>query len=258
METSFDKAATNYDSTFTHSVIGRLQRYLVYFHVIKQLSSVKKLIEINCGTGEDAVWLAHKNIQVTATDISSKMIQIAISKSNLNNLNFFQADINEIESRFSNEKFDMVFSNFGGINCLSQPELTNFFASVPNLLSEKGKLALVIMPKNTLWEQMYFILKLDFKKAFRRKNAFTIADVDDKKVTTYYYNPNDIVALSTNNFTVLQTKPIGFFIPPSYLESFFKNKPKLILFLNTLEQKIRNQSWLSKYADHYLIVLEKK
>jgi 2-polyprenyl-3-methyl-5-hydroxy-6-metoxy-1,4-benzoquinol methylase len=258
MATSFDKAATNYDATFTHSVIGKLQRNWVYFHVSKKLNSVKKLLEINCGTGEDAIWLAQQNIEVTATDVSKKMIEIGKSKSNTNNPNFIQVNINAIQSQFLNEKFDLIFSNFGGLNCLSKLELTSFFNASQNLLSDKGKLALVIMPKNTLWEQLYFLLKLDFKNAFRRKKEFAVANVDGEKVITYYYNPKDITTLSNTNFTLLEIKPIGFFVPPSYLESFFKNKPKLISFLNTLEQKITNQSWLSKYADHYLIVLEKK
>ena len=258
METSFDKAATNYDTDFTHSVIGKLQRNWVYFHVSKKLKSVKTLLEINCGTGEDAIWLALKNIQVTATDVSRKMIEMGKSKSNTNNPNFIQVNINEIQSQFSNEKFDLIFSNFGGLNCLSKSELTRFFNSSRYLLSDKGKLALVIMPKNTLWEQLYFVMKLDFNNAFRRKKEFAIANVDGEKVTTYYYNPKDILTLSRNDFAILDTKPIGFFVPPSYLESFFNNKPKLISFLNTLEKIITNQSWLSKYADHYLIVLEKK
>jgi hypothetical protein len=114
------------------------------------------------------------------------------------------------------------------------------------------------MPKNTLWEQFYFLLKFDFKNAFRRKKEFAIANVDGKKVTTYYYNSKDIVNLANANFEIKQLNPIGFFVPPSYLEPFFKKKPKLISFLNSLEQKIRNQAWLSKYADHYVIVLEKK
>ena len=173
-------------------------------------------------------------------------------------MNFIQTDINEIKNQFSNEKFDLIFSNFGGLNCLSKSELTKFFNSSQSLLSDKGKLALVIMPINTLWEQLYFVMKLDFKNAFRRRKKIAIANVDGKKVTTYYYNPEDILTLSSNDFKILETKPIGFFVPPSYLESFFHNKPKLISFLNTLEKKITHQSWLSKYADHYLIILEKK
>ena len=260
MKADFDNAASNYDATFTYSVIGNLQRNLVYnqLSVILTKNKPKTLLEINCGTGEDAVWLAKQSIEVTATDISEKMIALAKSKSNLENLVFIQADINKIDIHFKDKTFDIIFSNFGGLNCLTPLELDSFIKKSLSVLTSKGQLVLVVMPKNTLLEQLYFSLKLDFTNVFRRKKEFAIANVDGEKVKTYYYNPKDIVNLAKENFEFKQLNPIGFFVPPSYLESFISKKPKLIALLNSLEQKIKNQSRLSKYADHYLIVLQKK
>lgn len=260
MKADFDKAAPNYDANFTHSVIGTLQRNLVYHQLSKILNedNPKNILEINCGTGEDAIWLARQNFEVTATDISEAMIAVAKSKTTLENLVFKVADCSTIDKDFASEKFDFIFSNFGGLNCLSSSELTLFFKNSSEMLNQKGQLVLVIMPKNTLWEQFYFLLKRDFKKAFRRKKEAAIANVEGENVVTYYYNPKDIVNLAKANFEIKALKPIGFLVPPSYLEPFFKKKPKLISFLNAVEQSLKNQSWLSKYADHYLIVLHKK
>lgn len=256
MKADFDHAAQTYDIHFTYSEIGKFQRNSVYENLQKHLKNIKKILEINCGTGEDAFWLAKQNFNVTATDISEKMIEIAQSKSKLENLNFKVLDINRLAEE--TEKFDFLFSNFGGLNCLTKTELGLFFNTVTEILSEKGKMSLVIMPKNTLWEQFYFLIKLDFKNSFRRKKNFAIANVDGEKVTTYYYNPKDIVLLSHVNFEILEVKPIGFFIPPSYLEPFFKNKKILLKGFNFLENRIKNMSFLSKYADHYIITLQKK
>ncbi len=127
MEASFDKAAINYDETFTNSDIGKLQRDLVYEQLSKQLKSIHNILEINCGTGEDAIWLSKQNFKVTATDISTKMIEEAKNKATLGNLNFEIADINLIATSFPNDNFDLIFSNFGGLNCLSKTELQDFF-----------------------------------------------------------------------------------------------------------------------------------
>ncbi|MDP5001610.1 MAG: class I SAM-dependent methyltransferase [Flavobacterium sp.] len=256
MKADFDPAAKNYDTHFTHSEIGKLQRKMVYGNLQNKLKKVKKLLEINCGTGEDAIWLAKQGIEVTATDISEEMIAIAQSKSSGKNPNFNVLDINKISKK--SEKFDMIFSNFGGLNCLTKSELELFFNSAKGVLSDNGKMCLVIMSKNTLCETLYFLLKLDFKNAFRRKREVVFANVEGEKVATYYYNPKDIVHLCQSNFEIVETKPIGFFIPPSYLEPFFKNKKSLLYGLDTLENKIRNWSFLSKFADHYIITLQKK
>jgi ubiquinone/menaquinone biosynthesis C-methylase UbiE len=258
METSFDKAAANYDEIFTNTRIGKLQRGLVYDTLSKHLSTVQNILEINCGTGEDAIWFAQQNFTITATDISKKMIEVAKRKANFDNLNFKTADINSIAATFQDEKFDLLFSNFGGLNCLSIQELRKFFKNVNSILSENGNLALVIMPKNTLWEQFYFLAKAQFSNIFRRKKESIVANVDGEKVTTYYYNPKDIVNLANANFETMVIKPIGFFVPPSYLDGFFKTKKGTLGFLNRLEQGIKNWSFLSKFADHYIIVLQKR
>jgi ubiquinone/menaquinone biosynthesis C-methylase UbiE len=260
MSASFDKAANNYDSTFTNTVIGKAQRELVYHHFSKilQKKQPKSILEINCGTGEDAIWLAKQNFQITSTDISEKMIEIAKSKNQYPNLIFDVLDCKEIAQKHASNSFDLVFSNFGGLNCLSSTELKLFFENASKIMTSKGTMVLVIMSKNTLWEQFYFILKRKFNSAFRRKKECITANVDGEKVTTFYYNPKEIEQLASTEFTCIENYPIGLFVPPSYLEPFFKSKPRLFSLLNYLEKRFTTFSFLSKYADHYIIYLQKK
>jgi hypothetical protein len=77
-------------------------------------------------------------------------------------------------------------------------------------------------------------------------------------VPTFYYNPKDIVNLAGDGFELVAHKPIGFFVPPSYLEGFFRNKVRTLNLLNILEDRISNWSFLSKRADHYIITLQKR
>jgi len=260
MNASFDIAAATYDQTFTHTVIGRLQRDLVYRHMTEALqnSTIRSILEINCGTGEDALWLSEQGYQVTATDISEQMILTARQKDTIGTITFRQADINTLPATFPNKTFDAIFSDFGGLNCLSEPELKAFFENANRLLTSNGRLFLVIMPKNTVWEQFYFLLKGQWKTAFRRKREKAIANVDGEAVTTYYYNPSDIKQMAQRHFTISELKPIGFFIPPSYLEPFVKNKKRVTAVLGSLENTIRNVRFLSRYSDHYFIALEKR
>jgi hypothetical protein len=115
-----------------------------------------------------------------------------------------------------------------------------------------------MMPKNTLWEQLYFFAKANFKNISRRKKGSLIANVDGENVLTYYYNPKETAELADYYFHFKKVRPIGFFVPPSYLEPFFKNKKRLVSILDKLESKIQQRKSLSKYADHYLIVFEKR
>ena len=258
MKKDFDHIATNYDVDFTLSEIGKKQRNSVYKY-LEKLSNNLSVLELNCGTGEDAIWLSQKGNKVLATDISEKMIIVASKKAKgIENLDFQQLDINKL-NKLTNQKFDLVFSNFGGLNCLNHRELKEFFKSVTNLLTKKGKLVLVIMPKNTLWEQLYFTLKGQVKKGFRRNTHKSLAvNVAGLNVKTWYYNPKNIKELSSSNFKIVKTKPIGFFIPPSYLEPFFRSRPKFLAILDTLEKWIGSFGFLSRFSDHYIIELQKE
>ena len=260
MASDFDIAAANYDIGFTHSVIGTAQRKNVhaFLYDLLQQKPTAKILEINCGTGEDAQWLARQNFSVIATDISEAMIAVAKSKSFINNPAFSVADINDLPAVFRGEKFDLIFSNFGGLNCLSAMSLGQFFKNASGLLAENGQLALVIMPKNTKWEQFYFLAKADFKNIFRRKKGNAVANVDGQKVITYYYNPKETAAFAKPYFDPGLLRPIGFFIPPSYVESFFKKRPKLFSLLESLENTVKTWSFLSRHADHYFIQFKKR
>ena len=104
MQTNFDQAASTYDATFTHTKIGRAQRDIVYEHVTRLLSyPPKDILEINCGTGEDAIWFEKRGFNVLATDISSEMIARAKSKMNPTSIEFVQADQSGFRAVF-NEK----------------------------------------------------------------------------------------------------------------------------------------------------------
>jgi len=260
MHSDFDVAAPQYDDIFTYSNIGKAQRKLVFKHINSIIKQDRKLsiLELNCGTGADAIAFAKLHHDVIATDISSGMIEVAKAKAHPKNLQFKVQDINTISSDTFNKKFDFIFSDFGGINCLSETQLQTFFQKSNDLLLPNGKMAIVLMPKNCLWERLYFTLKGDKTKATRRNTKESVvANVDGVGVETWYYNPQDISTLAKDYFITKKVKPIGVTIPPSYLEqSFIAKFPMLNIFKGF--DSILTASSLAKYADHFLIVLEKK
>ena len=263
MTSAFDIAAETYDETFTKTNIGRLQRNLVYNYLKKiKLDNPLNILELNCGTGEDAIWLTRHGHSVYATDISVEMINTAKRKTvskNINNLIFSILDINNISYENFDKKFDLIFSNFGGINCLTRIELNDFFTNISPLLKPHGRVILIIMPKNCVWERFYFFLKGQWKKIYRRnRKTSLIATIEGMKLSTWYYNPEEIIQMSQTNFTVKGVQSIGLFVPPSYFESFFKNKLFFLKLLYTLEKNVLKCNWFAKYADHYLIDLQIK
>ena len=260
MPSHFDQAAKQYDAQFTFTQIGRAQRNRVYTFLNSKVLNHKPLhiLELNCGTGEDALFFAEMGHKVMATDISEAMIKTAKTKANGKDVIFKKLDITKINLEVFPEKFDLIFSNFGGFNCLSPSQLESFITFSQKLLKDKGKLVLVIMSKNCLWERVYFLLKRQFKTAFRRNTKTSVkANANGLKVPTWYYNPKDIVTLTKSNYKTIAIKPVGISIPPSYLEPFFFNKQFFLNLFIKMEGLFSSRFW-AKYADHYLIAFQKK
>ncbi|WP_053991051.1 bifunctional 2-polyprenyl-6-hydroxyphenol methylase/3-demethylubiquinol 3-O-methyltransferase UbiG [Mangrovimonas sp. TPBH4] len=262
MHSDFDSAAASYDQDFTHSQIGKLQRQQVYdFLSTKILKDgiPLNILELNCGTGEDALWLANMNHQVTATDISNEMLQQAKSKGNLPNLNFQLLDINKLKEYPFQSKFNLIFSNFGGLNCLSKPQLKQFFEQAAHLLNSNGSLVLVMMPKHCLWDKFYHFAKGQWSQMNRRNRPEVVpVNVNGNSVNTWFYNPKEIVYLTEQHFKCEHMYPVGLAVPPSFLEPFFRNKKGVLSLMAKTDKSLKHFKGLAKYADHFIMELKLK
>src|ERR1700743_2561591 len=76
-KSAFDSLASEYDEVFSRSSIGRAQRNVVWRHAKKVFAAGNHILELNCGTGEDVLYLAQLDISVTACDASVQMIECA-------------------------------------------------------------------------------------------------------------------------------------------------------------------------------------
>src|ERR1700757_746700 len=82
---AFDAIAESYDSLFTMSMIGRTQRAAVWRKAQSVFRAGDRVLELNCGTGIDALFLASLGVKVTACDASPRMIEQAQTQKAMEN-----------------------------------------------------------------------------------------------------------------------------------------------------------------------------
>ena len=80
---AFSLIAERYDETFTRTTIGKAQRKVVWDALTQAFSRGDHVLELNCGTGEDAFFLARRGISLTACDASSAMVAVAERRKSL-------------------------------------------------------------------------------------------------------------------------------------------------------------------------------
>lgn len=263
--TVFDSIATTYDASFSNTFIGAQQRMLVRGHLqyfLKDKSHLK-ILEINCGTGDDALWLSTLGHEVVATDASANMIAIAEQKTHITTIHnkpvFIQCDFEKLYARFKNQKFDLIFSNFSGLNCMGPDQLQVLGSDLQALLTADGHIAVVIFGKHTGWEVLYFLSKFNSKRAFNRwpNKPVKVSLKEGVEQTIYYYSVRQFRQLMSD-FRLVQKRPVGLFIPPSYLERQMQKREKLFRKLVNLEHNFSALSFLSGLADHTYLLFKKK
>lgn len=259
---AFDTYAAGYDAHFIHSAIGRLQRRQVWDQLGPYLPGAKDILEINCGTGEDAIRLAQQGHRVLATDASAEMIDKCrkkMEKRQTNeNIGFLQLDFMSLSEKLKDRQFDLIFSNFGGLNCIGEKDTQRLSGIFEKLLRPKGLLFLVYMSRACLWERFYYNYKRDKARARRRKTPGPVlARIMGKTLNIWYYEPRNLQLVYGRHFNLLEARPVGLFVPPTYLEAYFKNKPNVLRILSRLDI-LFNVTTLANFADHFAIVFEKK
>lgn len=259
---SFESIACDYDKIFTGTAVGRLLRERVRRLLMRRaaLSDQVKVLEINCGTGEDAIWLAEKGCRVLATDISPEMTKVAQKKA-------AEAECGErLQIRTSSfagigqipeGNFDLIFSNFGGLNCIPPEQLEPISKILFNKLRPGGRVIVVVMSRFCWWETMYFLFKGKIREAFRRRSRNPVIARLNTNATlpVWYYSPVEFCTYFPD-FEMQKADPAGFWLPPSYLNPFFEKHPRFLSLLNFLEKNC-NPACFAPAADHFFVRLEK-
>ncbi len=202
---AFTRQSLIYDKHESGHDTIKFMRDSVRHHVMNFLKKGDKILELNAGTGSDAGYFAKKGFKVFAIDISGGMVSRLKEKIITNNLSneitVQQCSFTEL-NKINSSSFDYIFSNLGGLNCISDlREVTKFF---PRLLKKNGKVTLVIMPHICPWEIALLLLG-NYKTALRRlKRNGTISHIEGKYFKTFYYTPKEVMNGLGINFKKLK------------------------------------------------------
>jgi len=258
---AFSSQAKKFDALYSGDTIIQYKRERVRQHVLQFILPDNDVLELNSGTGEDAIWFAQQGHKVHATDIAEGMQQQLQQKVRALNLQHLVSNelvsFTRLENLQQQKKYDYIFSNFAGLNCTG--ELDKVLQSFSALLRPGGKITLVILPGFCLWEFL-LLFKGKFKTAFRRQfgRKGVKAHVEGTYFTCWYYNPAFIKHQLQNEFELLAAEGLCTLVPPSYMEGFAEKHPRLYKFLKAKEDK-----WKSKWpwkciGDYYIISFQKK
>ena len=258
---AFSKQAKAFDKLYSGNTIIRYKRKRVRDHISQYLLPNSHILELNCGTGDDAIWFAENGHHVHATDLSNGMIEILkqkISEQKLEErISYEKCSFTTLNQLRNKGPYDVIFSNFAGLNCTG--ELNKVLQCFYPLLKPGGIITLVILPRFCLWEFL-FLFRGKFKTAFRRffSSKGKNANIEGESFRCWYYNPSYVIRQLANEFDLSGLEGLCTLVPPSYIENFAEKHPALYRRLVLQEEKWKKK-WPWKYiGDYYIISFRKK
>ena len=253
---AFSRTAEKYDSfAEDHPHLTRM-RNKVYSHAMRHIPSGARILELNAGTGTDAVQLAQRGYSIHATDIAPGMLDRLREK--VDKLGLQERITMEERSFLALEDvhgapFDAVFSDLGGLNCVS--DLAPVIQQLPNILKPGGMVTWVLMPHVCLWE-MAEVFRGNFSLAFRRFSRGSVrARLEGLKFEVYYFSARQVIDWFGNEFELVAIEGLSVITPTAESKNFAKRYPRLYRVLSWLDDILSPRWPWYGWGDFYILTM---
>jgi SAM-dependent methyltransferase len=252
----FDAEAAGYDNQFSATTIGGRMRRAVWRRCNERFRPGMRVLEMNCGTGEDAHYLGRRGVEVLATDASKAMLRRAAEKIEAAGLSR-RVELRELAwedlAGFDAGPFDGALSNFGGLNCVE--DLTGAARLLANHLKPGAVAVLCIMGPVVPWEWAWFLSKGKPGLALRRLKR---GGAKWRGLTIRYPSIRRVRNAFGREFRLLRASAVGALLPPPFTEQWARRHERWLDALDRIERRIEAVWPLPWLADHYVIELERR
>ncbi len=256
---AFSRTAEKYDAfAQDHPHLTRM-RNKVYGHINRLLPRGSRILELNAGTGVDAVELARRGYIVHATDIAPGMLERARYKINRSGMNdrvtvqecsFMETD------KIQGAPFDAVFSNLGGLNCI--PDLSLVINKLSKILHSGGVVTWVLMPHVCLWE-MAEVFRGNFRVAFRRFSHRGVqTHLEGLHFDVYYFSPHQVINRFGDDFELLSLEGLSVITPTAESKNFAKFYPSIYRGLSFIDDRLSPHWPWYGWGDFYILSFRQK
>jgi ubiquinone/menaquinone biosynthesis C-methylase UbiE len=256
---AFSRTAEKYDSfAEDHPHLTRM-RNKVYSHVMQYIPGGAHILELNAGTGTDAVQLARRGYSIHATDIAPGMLDRLREKVNVSGLRdrvtMEQCSYLELIN-VQGAPFDAVFSDLGGLNCI--PDLTPVIRQLPRILKPGGIVTWVLMSHICLWE-IAEVFRGNFSLAFRRLSRGRVrANLEGLNFDVYYFSARQVIRWFGNDFELLALEGLSVITPTAESKNFSKWHPRLYQTLSWLDDRLSPHWPWHGWGDFYILTMRRK
>ncbi len=190
--TPFDKIAPAYAALWSDTANGRAQREQVWQTIDRWFAPGQRVLDLGCGTGDDALHLAARAVVVHAIDASEPMVNEAL----LRGVNARPLTIEAISTLPG--PFEGALSNFGALNCVA--DLPGVAVNLARLVTPGGHAAICVLSR-FYWREWF----THPSRAWKRLRGETLW----RGLRIYYRSGAEVRSAFAPHFVCVERQSIG-------------------------------------------------
>ena len=253
-DAAFDAAASQYDDV-AESALGLILRARVHDLVEGHLHPAVSMLDLGCGTGLDAAWAVARGANVIAVDASPQMVETARRRLG-ESARVAVLDLNDDQWFADLPKCDVITSNFGVVNCVS--DLAGFGRQLGTVAAEGGTVVLVVMARVVPWELAHALVRFDrngLMKRFRRRQH----PVEEYRgLEVRYHSARALVRQLGGDWRITSAQALGWALPTFAQRGFADRHPRLTAALARVDRYGAGFAARLGLGDHQIVVLERE
>jgi SAM-dependent methyltransferase len=258
---AFDSVAADYDGARGNNAPIQDMRAEMWHTLDMTLAAGSRVVDLGCGTGLDAVRMAHAGHSVTATDWSPRMIERTRRRAAAEQLHervrAFTLGAHELDCLAQSGEFDCVYSNLGALNCV--PDLTRLSEECARLLKPAGLLVFAVIGRVCPWEIGHYALRANWRRIrVRFAGGMVAVGMNQRIVWTHYYTPLEFYSAFARRFALQSCRSLCLLVPPPYLTRLRERHFAWYERLRRLERHVGAWPGLRNMGDHFLMVMRKR
>ena len=216
------------------------------------------VLDVGCGTGIDAGFLARTGVRVVGIDVSPSMIAQARARLELDPskelVELRVLDTREIGS-LPAAGFDGIISSFASLSTVA--DLDAFARQAAGLLRPRGAMLLHLLNRSSLWEWLGLVRAGRFRASRRLgRNVERNFVIGGRPVQHYLYHARDAYArFFAAHFRLRRAYGLGILRPPHTLR---RVPPAVITVLDRVERPVRAARPFVDWGRFFVLELEKR
>jgi len=216
-------------------------------------------LEVGFGPGVDLIYFAKKypNRQIFGIDVSPGMTAHAkeqIQKQGLSNIKIASVSVEDIETEFPEDIFDLIYVYFGALNTVE--DLSTAADFLRKQLTPDGKIVVTVINKWYWMGMLLPMLKLRFETAFKRIRKTWGGYSPKRNLDSKCYSPTE-VKKAFSGFNLIKKRGYSICYPAWYQDSLREKLGGFSGFLWKVDKLLNKTPFWSK-GEYTLFVFKKK